>query len=57
LALLGIMPFAACGNNDAPAAATGDSDLPGTGIHTNHAPWRWERLMDHAAEVYLHLMP
>ena len=60
LALLGVMLFAACGNNDAPATtATGDSDLPGTGIpiimYTNHAPWRWERLMDHAAEYGFNL--
>jgi iron(III) transport system substrate-binding protein len=50
LVLSGLLLLASCGGNEAPPT----DGLPGTGIpivmYTNHAPWRWERLMEHAAE-------
>jgi len=54
LVFCGLLLFAACSGDDGPGDAGVDTGLPGTGIpiivYTNHAPWRWERLVDHAAE-------
>jgi len=59
LVLCGMLFLSACGGDDASGDAGEDTGLPGRNIpiimYTNHAPWRWERLIDHAGEYGFNL--